>query len=170
MNPNYQEMKWPDDYWPDSAPPTPTAWDQSVAAHRRDNDKMKSWFAPTRSVCANPARENRHQIYIRSVLLVADHAAYHLGRSCLRDGCWESDLTVGLQKQDPLYAARESIFGPGRALFFDPAKINFFHIHPRTVHQRIRRVQHDRGPGLESCGDLSLVLIALAERTVCRRT
>ena len=41
VNPNYQEMKWPDDYWPASAPPTATAWDESVAAYRRDNEKMK---------------------------------------------------------------------------------------------------------------------------------
>ena len=41
VNPNYKEMKWPDDYWPASAPPNAKAWDESVAAYKRDVEKMK---------------------------------------------------------------------------------------------------------------------------------
>src|SRR6478672_12195632 len=41
-NPNYVEMKWPDDYWPQTAaPPTARAWSQSVAAFRRDRTALK---------------------------------------------------------------------------------------------------------------------------------
>ena len=36
VNPNYKEMKWPDDYWPASAPPNAKACDESVAAYKRD--------------------------------------------------------------------------------------------------------------------------------------
>src|SRR5437762_12557283 len=33
----YQETTWPDDYWPkDPAPPSPAAWDKSVAAFQAD--------------------------------------------------------------------------------------------------------------------------------------
>src|SRR5436190_12565374 len=36
-NPNYVELKWPDQYWPKSeAPPDAGAWDRSVAEFKRD--------------------------------------------------------------------------------------------------------------------------------------
>jgi hypothetical protein len=93
VNPNYHEMKWPDDYWPASAPSTPTAWDESVAAYRRDNDKMKELVRNQPDLFARiPHGTGPHQTYIRAVLLVADHAAYHLGQIVLVRrmlGIWE---------------------------------------------------------------------------------
>jgi hypothetical protein len=84
VNPNYHEMKWPDDYWPASVPPTATAWDESVAAYRRDNDKMKELVRNQPDLFARiPHGSSSHQTYIRAVLLVADHAAYHLGQLVL---------------------------------------------------------------------------------------
>jgi len=84
VNPGYKEMAWPNDYWPAAAPPTASAWDESVAAYRRDNEKMKGLvrrqpdlFAPI------PHGTSPHQTYLRAVLLVADHAAYHLGQLVL---------------------------------------------------------------------------------------
>ena len=36
-NPDYEEMKWPDDYWPKTeAPPDAAAWDKSIEQFRRD--------------------------------------------------------------------------------------------------------------------------------------
>ena len=36
-NPDYQERKWPDDYWPQSpAPPSPDAWTESILQFRAD--------------------------------------------------------------------------------------------------------------------------------------
>jgi hypothetical protein len=79
VNPGYTEMKWPDDYWPSSAPPTTGAWDQSVAAYRRDNDKMKSLVRTQPELFSRiPHGTIPHHTYIRAVLLVADHEAYHL--------------------------------------------------------------------------------------------
>ena len=84
VNPNYHEMKWPDDYWPAPAPPAATAWDESVAAYRRDNDKMKELVRKQPDLFAPiPHGSSPHQTYIRAVLLVADHAAYHLGQIVL---------------------------------------------------------------------------------------
>ena len=82
--PNYHEMKWPDDYWPAPAPPAATAWDESVAAYRRDNDKMKELVRSQPDLFARiPHGSSPHQTYSRAVLLVVDHAAYHLGQLVL---------------------------------------------------------------------------------------
>jgi len=84
VNPEYKEMAWPDDYWPASAPPTPAAWDESLAAYRRDNEKMKKLVRSQPDLFASiPHGTSPHQTYLRAVLFVADHAAYHLGQLVL---------------------------------------------------------------------------------------
>src|SRR5262245_45753366 len=44
VNPHYvHDRKWPDDYWPkDAAPPSGAAWDESVAAVKRDRERFKA--------------------------------------------------------------------------------------------------------------------------------
>lgn len=84
VNPKYKEMKWPDDYWPSAAPPTSTAWDESVAAYHHDNDKMKELVRTQPDLFARiPHGTSAHQTYLRAALLIADHAAYHLGQLVL---------------------------------------------------------------------------------------
>lgn len=77
----YVERNWPDDYWPKQpAPPSPDAWNESLDAYRRDraeliamaNDSSIDLFA----VVPNGTGD---QTYLRELLLVADHTAYHLG-------------------------------------------------------------------------------------------
>ena len=84
VNPNYKEMKWPDDYWPASAPPNAKAWDESVAAYKRDLEKMKELVRTQPDLFARiPHGSSPHQTYIRAVLLLVDHAAYHIGQIVL---------------------------------------------------------------------------------------
>src|SRR5918992_4627430 len=41
VNPSYEEISWPDDYWPKSAePPSAGAWDASVAAYHKDREAL----------------------------------------------------------------------------------------------------------------------------------
>src|SRR5438552_475332 len=41
-NPKYAEPKWPEHYWPKTdSPPTPSAWDASVAGFARDRDELQ---------------------------------------------------------------------------------------------------------------------------------
>jgi hypothetical protein len=83
LNANYQEMKWPDDYWPAPEPPTPTAWEESLAAYRRDCEAMKELVRdPQRDLFAT-IPHGAGQTYLREALLVADHAAYHVGQLVL---------------------------------------------------------------------------------------
>ena len=84
VNPGYKEMAWPQDYWPSSAPPRASSWDESAAAYRSDNEKMKELVRNQPDLFARiPHATAPHQTYIRAVLLVADHAAYHLGELVL---------------------------------------------------------------------------------------
>ena len=42
VNPDYEEQRWPDDYWPPSpAPPSDAAWDESIDAVRRDRAALQ---------------------------------------------------------------------------------------------------------------------------------
>jgi hypothetical protein len=79
-NPNYKELDWPGDYWPNSAtPPSASAWDKSVKAFRKDREDLKRLaLDPSVDLSATvPAADG--QTYLRELLLVADHTAYHLG-------------------------------------------------------------------------------------------
>jgi uncharacterized damage-inducible protein DinB len=79
-NPSYEELDWPADYWPKSAsPPSAGAWDKSVAAVRQDREALKQLaLNPSMDLLARvPAGDG--QTYLRELLLVADHTAYHLG-------------------------------------------------------------------------------------------
>src|SRR5215475_10717854 len=48
VNPKYQEMKWPDDYWPKAAAPaSPKQWDDSVSQFLEDRRKLQDLAADT---------------------------------------------------------------------------------------------------------------------------
>src|SRR3954463_14099847 len=77
----YQEKNWPDDYWPkDPAPPSPAAWDKSVANFRADRDALRKVVADSAVDLFAPVPHGHGQTYLREVLLVADHNAYHIGQ------------------------------------------------------------------------------------------
>jgi uncharacterized damage-inducible protein DinB len=75
------DLKWPDDYWPtDPAPPSGDAWDQSVAAFRRDREALKQLAREATDLHALVPTGKGHQTFIRAILLVNDHNSYHLGQ------------------------------------------------------------------------------------------
>jgi hypothetical protein len=78
-NPNYAELKWPDDYWPKtSAPPDATAWTRSIAAFRRDRRAMKKLAVNPKINLMKRIPHGSGQTYLREVVLVLDHNAYHV--------------------------------------------------------------------------------------------
>jgi uncharacterized damage-inducible protein DinB len=82
-NPDYREMKWPDDYWPTAEPPTASAWDESIAAYRRDCDAMRQLARDPAIDLLAKIPHGTGQTCLREVLLVADHGAYHIGQIVL---------------------------------------------------------------------------------------
>ena len=77
----YQEKKWPDDYWPASpAPRGASAWTQSIAAYRRDRKAFQRLAANPKVDLFSAIPHGTGQTYLREILLVADHDAYHIGQ------------------------------------------------------------------------------------------
>jgi hypothetical protein len=76
----YHPIAWPDAYWPKSPqPPTPHAWDQSVASIRTDLDHFEALIQNPDADLYKPFRWGEGQNLLREALLIADHNAYHLG-------------------------------------------------------------------------------------------
>jgi uncharacterized damage-inducible protein DinB len=73
-------MKWPDDYWPNDPSPADDAWTQSIAAIKRDRDQFKELARKTADLYALVPRGKGHQTYLRAILLLVDHNAYHVGQ------------------------------------------------------------------------------------------
>ncbi len=80
-NEKHVSPSFPDGYWPDGdAPPTTTAWDDSIEKFRADLKAMQE-------LVANPVTDlfariswGEGQTVLREALLVADHNAYHIGQ------------------------------------------------------------------------------------------
>ena len=83
VNAHYvHELQWPEDYWPRSpAPPDADAWNTSVADFKSDRKKVKDLARDTSvDLFALVPTGKGQQTYLRAILLVADHNAYHLGQ------------------------------------------------------------------------------------------
>ena len=81
VNPKYvHTLKWPDDYWPAPAPASDAAWMQSVASFVQSRDRMKALVSDVEDLTARVPTGKGNQTYLRAILLVADHTAYHVGQ------------------------------------------------------------------------------------------
>lgn len=91
----YREIAFPDDYWPkDAAPASERAWDDSIAAIRRQRAELRRLAEdPALDLAARvPHATEEHQTYARSLLVVIDHNAYHVGQLVLLRrllGAWQ---------------------------------------------------------------------------------
>lgn len=82
VNPRYvHDMKWPDDYWPlTPAPKSAAAWTKSIAAIHKDRKAMQRLAANPRIDLFAKIPHGTGQTYMRELLLVGDHAAYHIAQ------------------------------------------------------------------------------------------
>jgi uncharacterized damage-inducible protein DinB len=79
-NPDYEEMAWPEDYWPASPePPEAEAWDASIRAYEDDRVALERMATDPAVDLTATIPHGTGQTYLRELLLVADHTAYHLG-------------------------------------------------------------------------------------------
>ena len=80
----YHPMRWPQDYWPQSAEtPTAHAWDQAIAAIHSDQKHFVALIENPSSDLYKPFRWGEGQNLLREALLIADHNAYHVGELIL---------------------------------------------------------------------------------------
>jgi len=77
VNPEYEERRFPDDYWPRSVAPEGDAWEKSLAAFRADREALKELASRAELLAPVPAGSG--ETYLRELLLLADHNAYHVG-------------------------------------------------------------------------------------------
>lgn len=78
---DYEELDWPDDYWPATPePPDDDAWDRSLAAYREDHEAVREMVRDDSRDLHAPFPWGDGQTLLREVFLVADHASYHLGQ------------------------------------------------------------------------------------------
>jgi len=75
------DMKWPDDYWPASpAPKSAAAWTKSIDAVRRDRKAVQRLALNPKVDLFAKIPRGSGQTVLRELLLVADHAAYHVAQ------------------------------------------------------------------------------------------
>jgi hypothetical protein len=80
VNPQYEELQWPADYWPRSAvPPAAAAWDESIRQFQDDRSALQRLAADTAIDVTATIPHGSGQTYARELVLAADHAAYHIG-------------------------------------------------------------------------------------------
>lgn len=93
-NPDYEELDWPEDYWPPGpAPPSPEAWNRSVEGYRADRQALQELAADPGIDLAARIPHGDGQTWLRELVLAADHAAYHVGQLVVVRrllGIWES--------------------------------------------------------------------------------
>jgi hypothetical protein len=82
VNPAYSHTRtWPDDYWPTDRIPSDAAWNASVGAVEADRARLQQLVrdGSLDLFTLVPTGKDR-QTYLRAILLVLDHNAYHLGQ------------------------------------------------------------------------------------------
>jgi uncharacterized damage-inducible protein DinB len=82
VNADYEQtLKWPDDYWPkDAAPPGTKAWAESLASYAQTLEELKRLVRSVEDLTATVPAGKGKQTYLRAILLVVDHTAYHVGQ------------------------------------------------------------------------------------------
>ncbi len=83
-NADYQELEWPEDYWPPSPePPDAGAWDESIAQYRADRRALQDLAVDPNTDLDARIPHGSGQTYLREIVLAADHASYHVGQLVL---------------------------------------------------------------------------------------
>jgi hypothetical protein len=82
INPAYVHARtWPDDYWPSDPSPSDAEWTASVAGFAADRAKLQQLVHDgSVDLFALVPTGSGRQTYLRAILLVLDHNAYHLGQ------------------------------------------------------------------------------------------
>jgi hypothetical protein len=79
-NPGHVSPEFPSGYWPrGEAPPSTSAWEESIRAFRADLSAMQDLVADPAVDLYARIPHGDGQTILREALLVADHNAYHLG-------------------------------------------------------------------------------------------
>lgn len=81
VNESYEELTWPDDYWPSSSEPaSDDAWTECIAAIHEDAAAIAKFTVETDRDVTSRIPHGSGQTYLRTVLVAIDHTSHHLGQ------------------------------------------------------------------------------------------
>lgn len=84
INPDYKELKWPDEYWPkEELPENENAWQKCLYQIRQDRDQFIDLLHQPEVDLFTPFPHGNGQNLLREALLIADHNSYHTGEIVL---------------------------------------------------------------------------------------
>ena len=80
VNPNYKELNWPKDYWPErNKKATQKDWKQTIELFEKDTKALEKIVSNPKTNLYAKIPWGEGQTILREILLVADHSAYHIG-------------------------------------------------------------------------------------------
>jgi uncharacterized damage-inducible protein DinB len=80
-NDDYEDPKWPDDYWPPSpAPDSDDAWSECIDAIHADAAAFAVFVVDESRDLTAKIPHGTGQTYLRTVLVSIDHTAHHAGQ------------------------------------------------------------------------------------------
>ncbi|MDZ7682891.1 MAG: DinB family protein [Fodinibius sp.] len=80
-NPEYEELAWPADYWPESsAPESKEALESSIQKVRDGLEEMSDMVRDPENELQTPFAHGSGQTLFREAMLIVDHNAYHIGQ------------------------------------------------------------------------------------------
>lgn len=83
-NSDYEELDWPDDYWPtESKPESKEVFEKSVQAVRDGIEEMRELIRDPQNELQKPFAHGGGQTLFREAMLIVDHNAYHIGQIVL---------------------------------------------------------------------------------------
>ncbi|HET9234061.1 MAG TPA: DinB family protein, partial [Candidatus Eisenbacteria bacterium] len=83
-NADHKSPPWPEGYWPeDTAPPSDTAWDESVKLFLKDRASLARWIQdPDSDLLASVPDEDGPSL-LHEIVITAQHNSYHMGQLLL---------------------------------------------------------------------------------------
>lgn len=80
LDASWKSPAFPEGYWPKSTEPTDAEWSESVRRFEADLDQVAALARDTSRDLTAAIPHGEGRTYLRQILLVADHNAYHLGQ------------------------------------------------------------------------------------------
>jgi len=81
IDPAWVSPDWPKDYWPNESDTIKNKdWNESIDAFLKDRDEVIKLAKNEKIDLVSIIPHTKEHTYLREILLVADHNAYHLGQ------------------------------------------------------------------------------------------
>jgi hypothetical protein len=94
-NPDYKELTWPNDYWPEKNQNASLKdWEITIASFLHDRKKLEMITKDSKTDLYQKIPHGTGQTIFREILVVADHNAYHIGELAIMRqvlGAWDKN-------------------------------------------------------------------------------